>query len=54
MEHPFNIILKPYERENKDMKNGINMCANGNKEPSSCKMGFNYAKNASKHYLGAT
>lgn len=54
MEHPFNIILKPYERENKDMKNGTNMCANGNKGPGGCKMGFNYAKNGSKHYLGAT
>jgi hypothetical protein len=53
MEHPLNIILKLYEWENKDMKNEINMCANGNKGPINYRMGFGYAKSESKHYLGA-
>jgi hypothetical protein len=36
------------------MKNGMNMCVNGSKGLSGCRMGFGYAKSESEHYFGAT
>ncbi len=54
MEHPINIIFKPFKWENKDKKNGTSWCAINNRRPSSCKMDFGQAKSGSEHHISTT
>jgi hypothetical protein len=50
MEHPFNITFKPSKWEN-NTKNGTSLCANNNKRPNNCRMGFGHAKCGFKHHI---